>query len=130
SSIGLPGLNGFVGEVLILMGTFASSKVFGSLAALGMILGAVYMLWMYQRVFLGKIENEENAAVRDINLREKLILLPIILIMLWIGVYSGPFLSRMEPAIAKVQQRIDDARSSRETYRVQQLSGVNLEVNE
>ncbi len=129
SSIGLPGLNGFVGEVLVLMGSFASSKVFGSLAALGMILGAVYMLWMYQRVFLGKLENPDNKSVKDIGIREKLILLPIVLVMLWIGVYSGPFLSRMEASIQQVQDRIDKARDPEKTYRVQQLRSLDLQVN-
>lgn len=130
SSIGLPGLNGFVGEVLILVGSFASNKVFGSLAALGMILGAVYMLWMYQRVFLGKLENPDNASVRDIGIREKLIMLPIVLIMLWIGVYSGPFLSRMEPSIAKVQQRIEDGRNAMKRYQAERFTDPNLQANE
>jgi NADH-quinone oxidoreductase subunit M len=119
SSIGLPGLNGFVGEVLILLGSFARNKVFGSLAALGMVLGAVYMLWMYQRVFLGKLENPANAELRDIGMRERFILLPIILMMLWIGVYSSPFLSRMEPSLQLVQERIEKARASSGSYQVE-----------
>ena len=122
SSIGLPGLNGFVGEVLVLMGSFASNKLFGSLAALGMILSAAYMLWMYQRVFLGKLENPDNAAVKDIGVREKLILIPIILIMLWIGVYSGPFLSRMEVSLEQVQQRIENVRNPDKSYLAERLS--------
>jgi NADH-quinone oxidoreductase subunit M len=121
SSIGLPGLNGFVGEVLILVGSFARNHTYGALAALGMILGAVYMLWMYQRVFLGKLTNPANAAMTDIGWREKLILLPIILIMLWIGVYSGPFLRRMEVSILQVQQRIDQARTPDGGYRAERL---------
>jgi NADH-quinone oxidoreductase subunit M len=129
SSIGLPGLNGFVGEVLILMGSFAGSRTFGALAALGMILGAVYMLWMYQRVFLGKLENPDNAAVRDIGIREKLILLPIVLVMLWIGVYSKPFLTRMEASIRQVQQRIDEARNPEGRYRIQRLRPPDLQVH-
>jgi len=129
SSIGLPGLNGFVGEVLVLMGSFASSKIFGSLAALGMILGAVYMLWMYQRVFLGKLENPDNNTVKDIGIREKLILLPIVLVMLWIGVYSGPFLSRMEASIQQIQERIDSVRNQEEIYSVQRLRPQDLQVN-
>jgi NADH-quinone oxidoreductase subunit M len=129
SSIGLPGLNGFVGEVLILVGSFAGNKTFGSLAALGMILGAVYMLWMYQRVFLGKLEHPDNAAIKDIDIREKLILLPIVLVMLWIGVYSGPFLSRMEPSIQQVQQRIENARSPEKSYRVEKLGNPGIPVN-
>ena len=121
SSIGLPGLNGFVGEVLILVGTFARHPVYGAIAALGMILGAVYMLWMYQRVFLGKLTNPANAAMHDINWREKLILLPIILAMLWIGVYSRPFLRRMEASIHVIQRRIESARSPEGGYRVERM---------
>ena len=130
SSIGLPGLNGFVGEILVLMGSFSSSKIFGSLAALGMILGAVYMLWMYQRVFLGKLENPDNNSIKDLGIREKLILLPIVLVMLWIGVYSGPFLSRMEVSIQQVQERIDNARDRNEIYRVDRSRPQDLQVNE
>jgi NADH-quinone oxidoreductase subunit M len=117
-------LNGFVGEVLVLAGTFARSRTFGSIAALGMILGAVYMLWMYQRVFLGKQTNPANAAMSDINLREKLILLPIILMMLWIGIYSKPFLSRMEASLKLVQQRMEGAQRGIDgLYQVKQIPG-------
>ncbi len=109
SSIGLPGLNGFVGEVLILAGTFVRSPAFAAIAATGMILGAVYMLWMYQRVFLGKADNPANLEMKDVNLREKLLMVPILLAMLWIGVYSAPFLNRMEASLMLVQQRVHDA---------------------
>ena len=121
SSIGLPGLNGFVGEVLILAGSFARNKAYRGHCGLGMILGAVYMLWMYQRVFLGKLTNPANAAMTDIDMREKLILLPIILVMLWIGVYSAPFLRRMEASLQLVQQRIENARSPEGGYRVERM---------
>ena len=121
SSIGLPGLNGFVGEVLILIGAFVRNRVYAAIAALGMILGAVYMLWMYQRVFFGKLTNPANSEMKDIGIREKLILIPIIIIMLWIGVYSKPFLSRMSTSIRLVQQRIENARSPEGGYRVQRL---------
>jgi NADH-quinone oxidoreductase subunit M len=121
SSIGLPGLNGFVGEVLVLAGSFAKNRIYGSIAALGMILGAVYMLWMYQRVFFGKLANPANASISDIGRRERLILLPIILMMLWIGVYSGPFLRRMEASIQLVQQRIDNVRGPEGSYRVERF---------
>ena len=121
SSIGLPGLNGFVGEVLVLVGSFARNRIYGALAAVGMILGAVYMLWMYQRVFMGKLENPANAAVTDIGRRERLILLPIILIMLWIGVYSEPFLRRMEVSVQQVQQRIENVRGAGGIYHVEKF---------
>ncbi len=121
SSIGLPGLNGFVGEILVLAGTFARNKSYAAVAALGMILGAVYMLWMYQRVFLGKVTNPENVAMKDIGLREKLIMLPILAAMLWIGVYSAPFLRRMDASLKLVQQRVENARGPEGGFRVMQL---------
>jgi NADH-quinone oxidoreductase subunit M len=121
SSIGLPGLNGFVGEILILAGTFSQNKSYAAVAALGMILGAVYMLWMFQRVFLGKLTRPENAAMGDIGLREKLILLPIVVLMLWIGVYSAPFLRPMEKSISLIQQRIHSAHGPEGGFRVERI---------
>jgi NADH-quinone oxidoreductase subunit M len=114
-----------VGEVLVLLGSFAQNKTYGSLAALGMVLGAIYMLWMYQRVFLGKQDNPANAGMTDLGIREKLLLLPILAMMLWIGVYSAPFLRRMDASIQQVQQRIENARTSGGGYSVEQrtLSG-------
>jgi NADH-quinone oxidoreductase subunit M len=121
SSIGLPGLNGFVGEILILVGTFRQNRLYAVVAATGMILGAVYMLWMYQRVFLGKITNPANASMEDLRMRERIVLLPILLVMLWIGVYSDPFLRRMDASIQLVQDRIQRARGPEGGYRVQQF---------
>jgi NADH-quinone oxidoreductase subunit M len=121
SSIGLPGLNGFVGEILVLAGTFLNSRVRAAVAASGMILGAVYMLWMYQRVFLGKLTNPANVAMQDLGTREKLILIPVLGLMLWIGVYSGPVLRRMDASIQLVQQRIDKARNPAGGFRVERL---------
>ena len=129
SSIGLPGLNGFVGEVLVLAGTFVRNKAYAAFAASGMILGAVYMLWMYQRVFLGKITNPANAEMKDIGAREKLILLPVVLVMLWIGVYSEPFLRRMEPSLRLVQQKIETARSLEDGYKVDRSPVPAIEGN-
>jgi len=119
SSIGLPGLNGFVGEVLVLAGAFIENRAYAAVGATGMILGAVYMLWMYQRVFLGKVTNPANQEMGDIGLRERLLMVPILLAMLWIGVYSAPFLRRMEPSLEAVRQRVEAARTSGETYQVQ-----------
>jgi NADH-quinone oxidoreductase subunit M len=121
SSIGLPGLNGFVGEVLILAGAFLKSPVFAAVAATGMILGAVYMLWMYQRVFLGKVTNPANEEMKDINTRERLLLIPILLVMLWIGVYSAPFLHRMEASLKLVQDRIHNAPAPIGGYRLTEI---------
>ena len=106
SSIGLPGLNGFIGEFLILLGAFkAGMYLFGALAATGVVLGAVYMLHMYKKVMFGKITREENENIKDMNRREILVLAPIILLIFWIGLYPRPFLKVMEPAVNDIVAR-------------------------
>ena len=99
SSIGLPGLNGFVGEFLVLVGAFKAKPLFGILAASGVILAAVYMLWMFQRVIFGEITHEANRGLKDLNLRETVVLLPILVMIFWIGIYPNTFLSRMQTSI-------------------------------
>jgi len=99
SSIGLPGTNGFVGEFLIILGTFKTNVVYAVFAATGIILAAVYMLWMYQRIMFGKITKPENENLKDLNWREKIILIPLILVIFWIGVYPKPFFVKMEPSV-------------------------------
>ena len=100
SSIGLPGLNGFVGEFLILLGTFGSAHPgYVYFAASGVILSAVYMLWMFRRVMFGPLENPENKNLTDLNLREILVMLPVTVMMFWMGLFPGAFLSRIEPSV-------------------------------
>jgi len=99
SSIGLPGLNGFVGEFLILVGTFKATAPFAVVAATGIILAAAYMLWMYQRVMFGELTHGENIILKDLSGREVLILSCVTLFIFWIGVYPQTFLSRMEPTV-------------------------------
>lgn len=111
SSIALPMTNGFVGEFLILLGTFNSealpaAKLFAALAATAMILSAAYMLWMYQRVIFGQIRKPENAALKDLNLREKILLAPIVALIFFMGVYPRPFLARSELAIKLIKERV------------------------
>ena len=90
SSIGLPGTNGFVGEFLALVGAFESDlRWYAVFATTGVILAAVYMLWMYQRVMFGKLENPKNAALKDLSAREIVVMLPLLLFIFWIGVYPG-----------------------------------------
>ncbi len=108
SSIALPLLNGFVGEFLILVGTYVSTvtlhpKLFGSLAAIGMILSAVYMLWMYQRVIYGELNNPENQTLTDINGRERLALAPLIILIFVMGIYPSLFLSRSDKTISEIK---------------------------
>jgi NADH-quinone oxidoreductase subunit M len=106
SSIGLPGLNGFIGEFLILLGAFAAAPGWTAVAATGVILGAIYMLWMYRRVILGPLTNPENAKLLDLSARERIILAPILALIVFMGVYPQPFLQRMQPAVEFTLKRI------------------------
>ena len=108
SSIGLPGLNGFVGEYMILFGSFdqgAFSKVYVVFATAGVILAAVYMLWMFQRVMFGTLD-KTNAELPDLNAREVVVMLPLLLFIVWIGVYPKPFLSKMEKSVGLVVTKV------------------------
>jgi NADH-quinone oxidoreductase subunit M len=100
ASIGLPGLNGFVGEFLILLGAFETQRVFAILATLGIILGAVYMLWLYQRMMFGELTHEANRRLPDLSGREMALLVPLVLLMCWIGLYPGTFLRKMDASAA------------------------------
>jgi NADH-quinone oxidoreductase subunit M len=106
SSIGLPGLNGFIGEFLILLGAFRVTPSWTAAAASGVILGAIYMLWMYRRVILGPLTNPENQKLDDLNGRELLLLAPILALIVFMGVYPQPFLSRMQPTVDLNLKRI------------------------
>jgi len=91
SSIGLPGLNGFVGEFLILLGAFSASPILGVMATSGVVLAAIYMLWMFQRVVWGDVRHAANARLNDLTIREWVVVAPLVALMIWIGVYSQPF---------------------------------------
>ncbi len=105
SSIGLPGLNGFVGEFLILLGTFGVNHARAALAALGVILSAVYMLWMYQRVIWGEIRSERNAGLLDLSGRERAMFIPLLIVIVWMGIYSSYFLRPMDASVNKLMNQ-------------------------
>jgi NADH-quinone oxidoreductase subunit M len=112
ASIGLPGMAGFIGEFMILFGTFSSTtlvsaKLMAILAATGVVLGAIYMLWMYQRVFLGKLNNEKNKGLPDLSVREVVVLLPIMVFIFWLGVRPGLILDRVETSVAQVLEPLN-----------------------
>ncbi|MDO8836355.1 MAG: NADH-quinone oxidoreductase subunit M [Vicinamibacterales bacterium] len=109
SSIGLPMLNGFVGELLILQGTFVVNLWWAVIAGSGIVLGAAYMLWLYQRTMFGKIDNPKNEGLRDMNLREVATFVPLIILALWIGIYPSPFLRFLEPTVNNVMARVNPA---------------------
>ena len=111
SSMGLPALNGFIGEFTILLGA-ANSKAFGTIwyavfAAVGIVLGAAYLLWLYQRVFWGPLDNPANANVPDVNRRELGMMLALIALMLWIGIYPKPFFDVLEKPVDYVVRKVD-----------------------
>ncbi len=113
SSIGLPALNGFIGEFLILQGIFTVSKVWAAFAATGIVLGAAYMLWLYQRTMFGKIENPKNENLQDLNLREFATFAPLIVLAIWIGLYPQPFLDRLTTSVDRVVARVDPGYAGR-----------------
>ena len=102
ASIGLPLLNGFVGEFTILTGVFLADWRWAAWASLGVILGAAYMLWLYQRVFFGELTNEKNKGLEDVNLREILTLAPLIAMCFWIGLYPKPFFEMTAKSAEKI----------------------------
>jgi NADH-quinone oxidoreductase subunit M len=106
SSIGVPGLNGFVGEYLILIGSFLTSRWWTVAAAAGVILAALYLLWAYQRVFHGEVD-DENRTFREINVREGLVLLVFIALIGFIGVYPKPLLDRIGPSVDRLVEHVE-----------------------
>jgi len=126
SSLGLPGTNGFVGEFLILLGTFLRNKVFAIFGAVGIILTAVYLLWMYQRVIFGKLKDEKNKLLKDLNLREITILVPIVVLILWIGVYPLTFMMKTEKSVEYLLE-VRKLKSER-TFFVNEIDEYKIEI--
>lgn len=109
SSIGLPGTNGFVGEFLALMGAFESDlRWYAVFATTGVILAAVYMLWVYQRIMFGKVTNPANENIKDLSAREIVIMLPLLLFVFWIGVYPNTFFDKMNPALEQLLEQMNN----------------------
>jgi NADH-quinone oxidoreductase subunit M len=106
SSIGLPTLNGFIGEFLILQGVFVVSKVWAAFAASGVVLGAAYMLYLYQRTMFGKVENPKNERLLDMGQREFVTFAPLLILAVWIGIYPAPFLRRLEKSVQHIVERV------------------------
>ena len=106
SSIGLPTLNGFIGELLILQGVFVYSKVWAAFAASGVVLGAAYMLYLYQRTMFGKVENPKNERLADLNNREFATFVPLLILAVWIGLYPAPFIRRLDTSVQRIVARV------------------------
>jgi NADH-quinone oxidoreductase subunit M len=114
ASIGLPTLNGFIGEFTILQGAFLANWRWAAVGALGIVLGAAYMLWLYQRVFFGEMKHDENRELKDLNVREILTLVPLIAVCFWIGLYPKPFFDMTAASTGKVVAAVQTAAARRE----------------
>jgi NADH-quinone oxidoreductase subunit M len=106
SSIGLPTLNGFIGELLILQGVFMANKIWAAFAASGIVLGAAYMLYLYQRTMFGRIENPKNERLPDLSAREFATFAPLLVLAVWMGLYPAPFLRRLDTSVQRVVARV------------------------
>ena len=108
SSVGLPGLNGFVGEFLILLGVFQVSPAFAVPATFGVVLAAVYLLWMLQRVLFGPVEKAENRGLIDLDWRERAVMLALLIPIFWIGLHPGTFLKRLHPSVMELLRVMEE----------------------
>ena len=106
ASVGLPGTNGFIGEFLILLGGFTASPLAGILAASGVIIGAAYMLWLYQKVFFVDTNPGLSGHGGDMNVREMLTLLPLLILVFWIGIFPNTFLGYMDVSVQHLLERV------------------------
>jgi NADH-quinone oxidoreductase subunit M len=106
SSAGLPLLNGFVGEFTILQGAFEAHRAWAAFAVTGVILGAAYLLWLYQRTMLGQVTNGKNLTIPDMSLRELATFAPLIAWAIWIGIYPKPYFEILQRPVAEIVERV------------------------
>jgi NADH-quinone oxidoreductase subunit M len=116
SSMGLPGLNGFVGEFTILLGSMGAEQALGAnawiytaFATSGVILAAIYLLWMFQRVFMGPLDNEENKSLKDVRGRDLAVFLAFLLFIIWIGINPDPYFGLMDTSVEALVEHLGSA---------------------
>ena len=118
ASVGLPGTSGFVGEFLVLVGAFRANTWVAALTATGVILGAVYMLYLYRRVIFGALTKDSLKKILDLSPREMAVFAPLVLLVFWMGVYPTPFLEVMHVSVDNLLERVETARAAMETASV------------
>lgn len=128
SSVGLPGMNGFVGEFLVLLGTLKVNVVLGIIAGTGVVWAACYLLWFTKRFLFGEITNKENELLSDLNMREIFILIPMVVLIFWFGVYPQTFMKYLEPS-ARVYLNSASAQAIAERTNTDQTKKVNLTID-
>src|SRR6266568_4511574 len=128
SSLGMPLLNGFIGEFTILRGTFEVSKTWAAWGTLGVILGAAYLLWLYHRVMFRSVTNEANKTLPDLNLREYVTLVPLVALAFWIGVYPKPFFAYLEKPVEQIVRQVNPGAYAAEQAKLPSASGKAGEV--
>lgn len=106
SSMGLPLLNGFIGEITILQGVIQANRIWAVFAVAGIVLGAAYLLWLYQRTMLGEVNNPENSRLPDLTVREWVVVLPFVACAFWIGIYPKPFFDILDKPVAQIVERV------------------------
>jgi NADH-quinone oxidoreductase subunit M len=124
SSLGMPLLNGFIGEFTILQGAFQVSKAWAAWGSLGVVLGAAYLLWLYQRVMFGPVTQFANENLPDLNLREYATLVPLVILAFWIGIYPKPFFAIIDKPVERIVQQVNPG-----FYRAQQAKLPPTEVH-
>jgi NADH-quinone oxidoreductase subunit M len=107
SSLGMPLLNGFIGEFTILQGAFQVNKWWAAWGSLGVVLGAAYLLWLYQRVMFGPVTQLANEELPDLNLREYATLVPLVILAFWIGIYPKPFFALIDKPVQEIVHRVN-----------------------
>jgi NADH-quinone oxidoreductase subunit M len=112
ASVGLPGTSGFIGEFLVLVGAFRVNTWVAALTATGVILGAAYMLYLYRRVIFGRLTKETLARILDMSPREHLVFAPLIVLVIWMGVYPAPFLNVMHVSVGNLIKQVETARAA------------------
>jgi NADH-quinone oxidoreductase subunit M len=112
ASVGLPGTGGFVGELLILVGAFKVNSILAALAATGVILSAVYMLYLYRRIIFGKLTKDHLLKIKDLNTREKMVFAPLIILIFWMGIYPSSFLEILHVSVNNLIDRVESAQAA------------------